>query len=106
MLSELEYLLKTHGDHEALSDQSSLRDLLTDLRRLADDLGLDLRLALADADVADDPVPTPRASDPNGNRPRPAAEEEKLSRLRTPTRMSWPTRVGAGHLTLTGKELS
>jgi hypothetical protein len=25
MLNELEYLLKTHSDHEALSDQSSLR---------------------------------------------------------------------------------
>ena len=51
MLSELAYLLRTHGDHEALSEQSSLRDVLTDLRRLADDLGLDFRLALAAAEV-------------------------------------------------------
>jgi hypothetical protein len=62
MLSELEYLLKTHGDHEALSDQSSLRDLLTDLRRLADDLGLDFRSALAAALVEDAPLQAPRAA--------------------------------------------
>jgi hypothetical protein len=59
MLSELEHLLKTHGDHQALSDQSSLRDMLTDLRRLADDLGLDFRSALAGAEVEDDRSPTP-----------------------------------------------
>ena len=64
MLSELEYLLKTHGDHEALSDQSSLLDLVTDLRRLADDLGLDFRLALAGAEVEHDPFLTPLAFDP------------------------------------------
>ena len=64
MLSELEYLLKTHGDHEALSDQSSLRDVLIDLRRLADDLGLDFRSALAGARAEDDPFPTPEAFDP------------------------------------------
>jgi hypothetical protein len=56
MLSELEYVLKTHGDLEALSDQSSLRDLISDLRHLADDLGLDFRLALAGATVEDEPV--------------------------------------------------
>jgi hypothetical protein len=49
MLSELEYLLKTPGDLEALSDQSSLRDLLNDL-------GLDFPLALAGAEIADDPL--------------------------------------------------
>ena len=54
MLSELEYLLRTHGDHEVLSDQASLRDVLTDLRRLADDLGLDFRSALAGAGGEDD----------------------------------------------------
>ena len=64
MLSELEYLLKTHSEHEALSEQSSLRDLVTDLHRVADDLGLDFRLALARAEVEDDPVPTPAAFDP------------------------------------------
>jgi hypothetical protein len=64
MLSELEYLLRTHGDHEALSDQSSLGDVLADLRRLADDLGLDFRLALASTEGEDDPLPTQAAFDP------------------------------------------
>ena len=49
MLNELEYMLRTHADHEALSDQTSLRDLLTGLRHLADDLGLDFGSALAGA---------------------------------------------------------
>ena len=65
MLSELEYLLKTHGDLEALSDQMSLRDLVSDLRRLADDLGLDFRLALIGAEVQDDLVLLPGAFDPS-----------------------------------------
>ena len=65
MLSELEYLLKTHGDLEALSDQMSLRDLVSDLRRLADDLGLDFRLALARAEVEDDPLRTMASFDPS-----------------------------------------
>ena len=64
MISELEHLLKTHGNHDALSDQSSLRDMLTDLRRLADDLGLDFRSALAGAEVEDEPLPTSWAFDP------------------------------------------
>ena len=64
MLSELEYLLRTHGDHEGLSDQSSLRDVLTDLRRLADDLGLDFGSALARPEVKDDPFVNPGAFDP------------------------------------------
>ena len=64
MLSELEYLLRTHGNHEALSDQSSLRDLITDLRRVSDDLGLDFRSALAGAAVENDPLLTPEAFDP------------------------------------------
>ena len=64
MLNELAYLLRTHGDHEALSDQSSLQDVLTDLRRLADDLGLDFRLALAAAEVEDDQLLTQAAFDP------------------------------------------
>jgi hypothetical protein len=64
MFGELEYLLKTHSDHEALSDQSSLRDVLTDLRLLADNLGLDFRLALAGAEVEDDPFLTLKAFDP------------------------------------------
>jgi hypothetical protein len=64
MLSELEYLLRTHGDHEVLCDQSSLRDVLADLRRLADDLRLDCRSALAGARVEDDPLLSPEAFDP------------------------------------------
>jgi hypothetical protein len=64
MLSELEYLLRTHGDSEALSDQSSLRDILTDLRHLADDLGLDFGSALAGTRVKDDPFLNPGAFDP------------------------------------------
>src|SRR5262249_60160110 len=64
MLSELEYLLRTHGDDEALSEQSSLRDVLTDLRRLADNLGLDFRLALAAPQVEEDPLLTQAAFDP------------------------------------------
>jgi hypothetical protein len=63
MLSELEYLLKTHGDLEALSDQSSLRDLVSDLRRLVDDLGLDFRVALAGATVEDNPFLTTEGFD-------------------------------------------
>ena len=57
--------LRTHADHEVLSDQSSLRDLLTDTRRLADDLGLDFRLALARAEVEDDPLRTMASFDPS-----------------------------------------
>jgi len=64
MLSELEFLLKTHSDHEALSDQSSLRDVVTDLRRLADDLELDFRLALAGAMAAADAFPAGQGFDP------------------------------------------
>jgi hypothetical protein len=73
MLSELEYLLKTHGDQEALSDQSSLRDLLTDLRRLADELGLDFRLPLAGAEVENNLLRTLGALAPIWHRPRPAS---------------------------------
>ena len=64
MLNELEYLLRTHADHEALSDQTIPRDMLTGLRRLADDLGLDFRSALAGAEVEDEPLPTSWAFDP------------------------------------------
>ena len=64
MRSELEFLLRTHGNHEGLNEQSSLGDLLTDLRRLADDLGLDFRTALAGAGVEYDPLLTMRAFDP------------------------------------------
>jgi hypothetical protein len=63
MLSELEYLLKAHGEYEGLSDQSSLQDVVTDLHRLAKELGLDFRLALAGAGVENDWVLTLRAFD-------------------------------------------
>jgi hypothetical protein len=64
MLSELEYLLRTRGEHEALSDQPGLRNLLTDRRCLADDLGLDFPRALAGAAVADERLPAPDGFDP------------------------------------------
>jgi hypothetical protein len=64
MHSELEYLLKTHGDQEALSDQASLRDILTDLRNLAADMGLDFRSAVDGAAAGDDPLLTPAGFDP------------------------------------------
>jgi hypothetical protein len=64
MQSELKYLLKTHGDRKALSDQSCLRDVFTDLRRLADDMGLDFRSAFAGAEVVDDPFLNLEAFDP------------------------------------------
>jgi hypothetical protein len=64
MLNELEYLLRTHGDQEALSDQTSLRDVLTNLHRLADDLGLDFGSALTGAEVKDDLFLNPGAFDP------------------------------------------
>ena len=64
MLYELEYLLKTHSDQQARSEQASLRDLVTDLRRLADDLGLDFRLALAGAEGEVAPLLTAEGFDP------------------------------------------
>jgi hypothetical protein len=64
MLSELEHLIRTHADNEALSDQSTLRYVLTELRRLAADLGLDFALALAGRQVKDEPFLTLRAFDP------------------------------------------
>jgi hypothetical protein len=64
MRSELEYLLQTHRDHQALSDQASLRDLLADLRRVADELWLDFSLAVAGAEVEDDRSLTLAAFDP------------------------------------------
>ena len=64
MFSELEHILRTHGDHEVLSDQASLRDMLIDMRRLADDLGLDFRLALTGAEVENHPCLSHAAFDP------------------------------------------
>jgi hypothetical protein len=65
MVSELAYLLKSHADHEALSYQSSLRQMLTDLRHLANDLGLDVRLALAGAEAEANQFLMPEAFDPS-----------------------------------------
>ena len=64
MFSELEHILRTHGDHEVLSDQASLRDMVTEMRRLADDLGLDFRLALAGAEVENNLLRTLATFDP------------------------------------------
>jgi hypothetical protein len=64
MFSELEYLMRTHSDHEAMSEQSSLRDMLMGLREVADDLGLDFRLAIARANVEFDQFPTMASFDP------------------------------------------
>jgi hypothetical protein len=50
MTGELRYLLKTHSDQEACSDQKSLGDLLTDLREMADDLDLDFAGAYHEAE--------------------------------------------------------
>jgi hypothetical protein len=47
MNSELMYLFKTNSDCEDCSDQESLRVLLTDLREVADDLGLDFAEAIS-----------------------------------------------------------
>jgi hypothetical protein len=65
MLSELAHLLRANGDHGALSYQSRLRQMLTDLRHLANDLGLDFRLALARAEVEANQFLTPEAFDPS-----------------------------------------
>jgi hypothetical protein len=51
MTGELRYLLKTHSDAEACSDQESLGDLIADLRELADDLDLDFAGAFREAEV-------------------------------------------------------
>jgi hypothetical protein len=52
MDSELEHLLRTYSDHEVISEQGSLRDLLTCLRGLAEELQLDFEKALAESDAA------------------------------------------------------
>jgi hypothetical protein len=50
MTGELRYLLKTHSDQEACSDQESLGDLLADLHEMADDLDLDFVGAYQEAE--------------------------------------------------------
>ena len=52
MDSELEHLLRTHSDHEVISEQGSLRDLLSCLRGLAEELQLDFEEALTESDAA------------------------------------------------------
>jgi hypothetical protein len=56
MTSELRYLLKINSDNEVCSDQASLRDLLADLRALADDLDLDFGEANHEAEIVGDPL--------------------------------------------------
>ena len=64
MFSELEHILRTHGDHEVLSDQASLRDMVTEMRRLADELGLNFRLALSGVAIGTDACLPLAAFDP------------------------------------------
>jgi hypothetical protein len=52
MECELEHLLRTHSDHEVVSEQGSLRDLLTSLRGLSEELQLDFEEALTQSDAA------------------------------------------------------
>jgi hypothetical protein len=49
MNGELEHLLMTHSAHEVISEQGSLRDLLTCLRGLAEELHLDFEEALTES---------------------------------------------------------
>jgi hypothetical protein len=51
MDSELEHLLKTYSNREVASEQVSLRDLLTCLRGVAEELQLDFQEALTDSDT-------------------------------------------------------
>src|SRR5262245_61494608 len=48
---ELEHLLMTYSDHEVISEQGSLQDLLTCLRNLAEELQLDFDEALTESDA-------------------------------------------------------
>jgi hypothetical protein len=50
MTSELRYLLKTNSGSEGCSDQASLRDLLSGLRTVADDLDLNFDGARLEAE--------------------------------------------------------
>ena len=52
MDSELEHLLRTHSDHEGIDEQVCLRDLLTSLRSLAEELQLDFVEALTESGAA------------------------------------------------------
>jgi hypothetical protein len=46
---ELEHVLRTYSDHEVIGEQGSLRDLLTCLRSLAEELQLDFEEALTES---------------------------------------------------------
>ena len=60
MDGELEHLLRTYSDHEVISEQGSLRDFLTCLRSLAEELQLDFEEALTESDAAyQDRLPRP-----------------------------------------------
>jgi hypothetical protein len=48
---ELEHLLRTYSDHEVISEQGGLRDLLASLRNLAEELQLDFEEALTESDA-------------------------------------------------------
>jgi hypothetical protein len=48
---ELEHLLRTYSDQEVISEQGTLRDLLTCLRSLAEELQLDFDEALTESDA-------------------------------------------------------
>jgi hypothetical protein len=64
MVNELEFLLKTHSEEQALSEQCCLRQVLTELRHLADGLGLDFGEALAGSGAISDEPPTVPGFDP------------------------------------------
>jgi hypothetical protein len=49
MDGELEHLLRTYSDQEVISEQGSLRDVLTCLRSLAEELQLDFEKALTES---------------------------------------------------------
>jgi hypothetical protein len=52
MDGELEHMLNTYSDHRVISQQCSLRSLLTCLRSLAEELQLDFEEALTESDAA------------------------------------------------------
>jgi hypothetical protein len=52
MDGELEHLLLTYSGHAAISEQGSLREVLTSLRSLSEGLHLDFEEALKESDTA------------------------------------------------------
>jgi hypothetical protein len=52
MGGELEHLLRTYSNHEVISEQGSLRDIIARLRSLAEELQFDFDEALAEANAA------------------------------------------------------